>query len=30
MMAPFLFALGDEEALRETARAIVDVGRWWP
>jgi len=27
---PVILALGGPEALEETARAIVDVGRWWP
>ncbi|MBC7242642.1 MAG: hypothetical protein H5T60_09380, partial [Anaerolineae bacterium] len=25
-----ILALGTEKALEETARAILDVGRWWP
>lgn len=29
-LVPIILALGGEEALLETARAIQDVGRWWP
>ena len=29
-LTPVILALGGPEALEETARAIVDVGRWWP
>jgi hypothetical protein len=29
-LAPVILALGGDEALMETARAIQDVGRWWP
>jgi hypothetical protein len=29
-LVPIILALGGEEALLETARAIEDVGRWWP
>lgn len=29
-LTPVILALGGEEALLETARAIQDVGRWWP
>ncbi|NPA91581.1 MAG: hypothetical protein GXO55_09070, partial [Chloroflexi bacterium] len=27
---PVIHKLGGEEAIAETARAIIDVGRWWP
>ncbi|MFN3763285.1 MAG: hypothetical protein ACK4WK_08815, partial [Anaerolineae bacterium] len=29
-LEPVIFALGGAEAVRETFRAIQDVGRWWP
>jgi len=29
-LVPVLSALGGAEAMAETARAIQDVGRWWP
>ncbi len=29
-LGPALAALGGDEAVRETVRAIHDVGRWWP
>jgi hypothetical protein len=29
-LAPVIHALGDEDAIAETFRAIQDVGRWWP
>jgi hypothetical protein len=29
-LAPVIAALGGEEAVAETFRAIQDVGRWWP
>ncbi|MCS6962713.1 MAG: hypothetical protein NZM16_01505, partial [Thermoflexus sp.] len=29
-LAPVIHALGGEAAIRETFRAIRDVGRWWP
>ncbi len=29
-LAPVIAALGGEEAIAETCRAIQDVGRWWP
>jgi len=29
-LAPVIAALGGEEAIAETFRAIQDVGRWWP
>ena len=29
-LTPIILALGGQEALMETARAIQDVGRWWP
>ena len=29
-LAPVIAALGGEEAVTETFRAIQDVGRWWP
>jgi hypothetical protein len=29
-LVPVIEALGGREAIEETARAILDVGRWWP
>ena len=29
-LRPIIVALGGEEAVAETIRAIQDVGRWWP
>jgi len=29
-LIPAIYALGGEEAIAETFRAIQDVGRWWP
>jgi len=30
LLAPIIAALGGEEAVVETFRAVQDVGRWWP
>jgi hypothetical protein len=29
-LVPVLAALGGDQAVAETCRAIQDVGRWWP
>lgn len=29
-LSRLIAALGSEQALTETARAILDVARWWP
>ncbi len=29
-LVPMIQALGGQEAVDDTARAIVDIGRWWP
>jgi hypothetical protein len=29
-LAPLLSALGGEEVIAQTVRAVQDVGRWWP